>query len=130
MAVVEDEVAAVYRRFIDAQNRRDAAALTPLLRNGDDFLWVTTSAVTVWGRDAALDRFRKNWERQWHLDPAWDQLRIVELSPGTALLHVPLRFTFAPLGEPAAPTLIKWSGVFVREANGWVVAAILLATVP
>lgn len=84
----------------------------------------------VWGRDAALARFRGNRERQWHLDPDVGRLRVVELSPGTAMLHVPLRFTFAPVGERAEATPIKWSGIFVRGDSGWVIAAILLATVP
>ena len=55
-------------------------------------------------------------------------LRVVELAPGMALLHVPLKFTFAPPGQEAQPDLIKWSGIFRRNEDGWRIAAILLAT--
>ncbi|MFM7304899.1 MAG: nuclear transport factor 2 family protein [Alphaproteobacteria bacterium] len=129
MSALKEEVSETFRRFVAAQKGRDEAELAPLLLEGPEFLWVTTSAVTIWGRDAALARFRANWEKQWHLDPDLAALRIVEISPGVALLHVPLRFTFAPHGEQAIPTSIKWSGVFRRVEDRWIIAAILLATV-
>ncbi|MFM2148070.1 MAG: hypothetical protein RLZZ187_376 [Pseudomonadota bacterium] len=130
MATVQDEVTATFRQFVAAQNARDATALTPLLRAGPDFVWVTTSGETVWGRDAALARFRTNWQSQWHLAPDFDALRVVEVAPDAALLHVPVMAVFAPHGQPATPRLVQWSGVFAREAGRWTVAAILLATVP
>jgi ketosteroid isomerase-like protein len=130
MATVQDEVSATFRQFVAAQNARDGAALTPLLRAGPAFVWVTTSGETVWGRDAALARFRTNWQSQWHLAPDFDALRVVEVAPDAALLHVPVMAVFAPHGQPATPRLVHWSGVFAREAGRWTVAAILLATVP
>jgi hypothetical protein len=129
MTALEEEASALFRRFVAAQNARDEAALAPLLREGPEFLWVTTTAVTIWGRDAALARFRANWEKQWNLDPDESALRVVEVTPGVALLHVPLRLTFAAHGEPAIPTPIKWSGVFRQIEGRWVIVAILLATV-
>lgn len=130
MATIQDEVSATFRHFVAAQNARDATALTPLLRAGPDFVWVTTSGETVWGQDVALARFRTNWQSQWHLAPDFDALRVVEVAPDAALLHVPVMAIFAPHGQPATPRLVKWSGVFGREAGRWTIAAILLATVP
>jgi len=130
MTMFQDEVAATFRQFVAAQNARDEAALTPLLRAGPEFFWVTTSGGTVWGRDAALARFRTNWQSQWHLAPEFDALRVVEVAPDVALLHVPVMAIFAPHGQQATPRLVQWSGVFAREAGQWTVAAILLATVP
>jgi hypothetical protein len=125
-----DEIAETFGQFISAQNNRDESKLRSLLRSGSDFLWLTTSAVAVWGSEAAIARFRKNWESQWHLAPEFGEMRVVEITTGTALLHVPLLLTFAPLGEAATPVPIKWSGVFAHEASGWKISAILLATVP
>ena len=130
MATVQDEVSATFRQFVAAQNARDEAALTPLLRAGPEFLWVTTTAVTVWGRDAAVARFRTNWQGQWHLAPDYDALRVVEVAPDVALLHVPVMATFAPHGQPVTPNAVRWNGIFARGEGGWTVAAILLATVP
>jgi ketosteroid isomerase-like protein len=130
MATVQDEVSATFRQFVAAQNARDATALTPLLRAGPTFVWVTTSGETVWGRDAALARFRTNWQSQWHLAPDFDALRVVEVAPDVALLHVPVMATFAPHGQPVTPNAVKWNGIFARDEGGWTVAAILLATVP
>jgi hypothetical protein len=130
MATVQDEVSATFRQFVAAQNARDETALTPLLRAGPEFFWVTTTAVTVWGRDAAMARFRTNWQGQWHLAPDFDALRVVEVAPDVAMLHVPVMAVFAPHGQPVTPNAVKWSGVFARDEGGWTVAAILLATVP
>ena len=130
MATVQDEVTATFRQFVAAQNARDETALTPLLRAGPEFLWVTTTAVTVWGRDAAMARFRTNWQGQWHLAPDYDALRVVEVAPDVALLHVPVMAIFAPHGQPVTPNAVRWNGIFARGEGGWTVAAILLATVP
>lgn len=130
MATVQDEVSATFRRFVAAQNARDETALTPLLRAGPEFFWVTTTAVTVWGRDAAVARFRTNWQGQWHLAPEFDALRVVQVAADVAMLHVPVLAIFAPHGQPATPRLVNWSGVFAKDAGQWTIAAILLATVP
>ena len=130
MATVQDEVAATFRQFVAAQNAHDETALTPLLRAGSEFLWVTTTAVTVWGRDAALARFRTNWQGQWHLAPDYDALRVIEVAPDVAMLHVPVMAIFAPRGQPVTPNAVKWNGIFARSEGGWTIAAILLATVP
>ena len=130
MATVQDEVSATFRQFVAAQNARDETALTPLLRAGPEFLWVTTTAVTVWGRDAAMARFRTNWQGQWHLAPDYDALRVIEVAPDVAMLHVPVMAIFAPHGQPVTPNAVKWNGIFARSEGGWTIAAILLATVP
>jgi hypothetical protein len=130
MATVQDEVSATFRQFVAAQNARDETALTPLLRAGPEFFWVTTTAVTVWGRDAAVARFRTNWQGQWHLAPDYDALRVIEVAPDVAMLHAPVMAIFAPHGQPVTPNAVKWNGIFARSEGGWTIAAILLATVP
>ena len=116
--------------FVAAQNARDEAGVTALLRDSPDFLWVTTTANTVWGRDVAMKRFLLNWKGAWKLEPQLNELRVVEIAPGVAVLHTPLVFTFAPPGKEAIPELIKWSGVFIQSDKGWRIASILLAKVP
>ena len=126
---VSDEVKATFLRFVESQNARDAATVTNLLWDSPDFLWVTTTAVTVWGRDAAMERFARNWRGTWELQPHLEELRIVELTANLALLHVPLMFTFASSGQQARPELIKWSEIFRCSERGWFITTILLATV-
>ena len=122
-------VTATYRAFISAQNGRNAAALAPLLLEGNDFLWVTTTGVTIRGREAALERFAENWRGTWSLVPDFDAVTVIEMVPEVALLHVPVHFTFAPPGEEAQEVEIKCSGLFRKVGGGWRVAAILLAAV-
>lgn len=122
-------VTATYRAFVSAQNGRNAAALTPLLLEGEDFLWVTTTGHTIRGRDAAMERFASNWRGTWSLVPEFDAVTVIDVAPEVALLHVPVHFTFAPPGEVAQEVTIKWSGLFRNADGGWRVAAILLTPV-
>jgi uncharacterized protein (TIGR02246 family) len=122
-------VTATYRAFISAQNGRNAAALAPLLLEGEDFLWVTTTGQTIRGRDAAMERFAANWRGTWSLVPEFDAAAVIEVAPEVALLHVPVHFTFAPPGEEAQEVDIKWSGLFRKVGGGWRIAAIMLTAV-
>lgn len=52
-----------------------------------DFLWLTASAATVWGHDAAMQRFQGNRRGTWKVEPRREELRVVEINPGTVPLH-------------------------------------------
>ena len=45
----EDEVKATFSRFVEFQNARDESGVAGIVRDSPDFLWVTTTAVTVGG---------------------------------------------------------------------------------
>ena len=49
----EDEVKALFSKFVAAQNAHDIKAVTELLQDSPNFLWITRGA-PIWGRDAAL----------------------------------------------------------------------------
>ena len=56
-APVEVGARALFERFVAAQNAHDAAAVEALLWNSPDFLWITRGT-PIWGRAAAMERFR------------------------------------------------------------------------
>jgi hypothetical protein len=60
----EDDVKASFERFVTAQNAHDANAVRDLLLDSPNFLWITRGT-TIWGRDAAMQRFETYYQGTW-----------------------------------------------------------------
>src|SRR6476469_8794526 len=125
----EDEVKALFAKFVAAQNAHDIKAVSELLQDSPNFLWITRGA-PIWGRDAALKRFEALYQGTWSLDPKSDELRITELQPNVVQLYVPVTFMIGPAGQTAQPTRFLLNQVVVRTADGWKVASILPIPAP
>lgn len=124
------EARALFERFVAAQNAHDAAAVEALLWDSPDFLWVTRGQA-VWGRAAAMERFRALYRGTWRLEPDMAQFRAVALGPGAAQLFVPVLFTIGAAGQPAQPVRFLMNQTLRREGDGaWRVASILPIPLP
>src|SRR3954449_7104848 len=125
----EDEVKALFAKFVAAQNAHDLKAVGELLQNSPNFLWITRGA-PIWGREAALKRFEALYQGTWSLDPKTDELKVIELQPSVAQLYVPVTFMIAPAGQTAQPTRFFVDEVLVKTAGGWKVSSILPIPAP
>jgi ketosteroid isomerase-like protein len=123
-AGTEDEVKALFSKFIAAQNAHDLKAVGEILQDSPRFLWITR------GREAALKRFAENYEGTWLLEPKFEEITVVELAPGVAQLFVPAVFTIAPSGQAAQPRRFLLTQLFVKGRDGWKISTILPFPVP
>jgi uncharacterized protein (TIGR02246 family) len=128
-AGTEDEVKALFAKFLAAQNAHDLKAVGELLQDSPQFLWITRGT-PIWGRDAALKRFEALYQGTWSLDPKIDELRVIELQPGVAQLYVPITFMISPAGQTAQPTRFLMNQLVVKTATGWRVSSILPIPAP
>jgi uncharacterized protein (TIGR02246 family) len=128
-AGTEDEVKALFAKFVAAQNAHDLNAVGELLQDSPQFLWITRG-MPIWGRDAALKRFEALYQGTWSLDPKIDELRVIELQPGVVQLYVPITFMISPAGQTAQPTRFLMNQVVVKTADGWKVSSILPIPAP
>jgi uncharacterized protein (TIGR02246 family) len=128
-AGTEDEVKALFAKFVAAQNAHDLKAVGELLQDSPQFLWITRGT-PIWGRDAALKRFEALYQGTWSLDPKIDELRVIELQPGVAQLYVPITFMISPAGQTAQPTRFLMNQLVVKTATGWKVSSILPIPAP
>jgi hypothetical protein len=80
-AGTEDEVKALFAKFLAAQNAHDLKAVGELLQDSPQFLWITRGT-PIWGRDAALKRFEALYQGTWSLDPKIDELRGYRVAAG------------------------------------------------
>jgi ketosteroid isomerase-like protein len=128
-AGTEDDVKALFAKFIAAQNAHDLQIVGEILLDSPHFFWVTRNT-PVWGRDAALKRFEENYKGTWLLEPKFDEAKITELSPGAVQLFVPAVFTIAPAGQTAQPRNFLVTQIYVRTNEGWKLATNLPFPVP
>src|SRR5215204_459064 len=84
-AGTEEDVKALFNKFVAAQNAHDLKAVGELLQDSPNFLWITRGA-PIWGRDAALKRFEALYQGTWKLSPDMSNLKIVLLTDAAAQL--------------------------------------------
>jgi uncharacterized protein (TIGR02246 family) len=128
-AGTEDEVTALFAKFVAAQNAHDVNAVGELLLESPEFLWITRG-MPIWGRDAAVKRFAALYQGTWSLDPKMDEFNVIELQPAVAHVYVPITFMIAPAGQTAQPTRFLMNLVLVKTTDGWKVSSILPIPAP
>ena len=128
-AATDDDVKAMFTKFVAAQNAHDIKAVGDLLQDSPHFLWVTRGA-PIWGRDAALKRFEAIYQGTWSLDAKLEDLRIIELQPNVSEIYVPITFMIGAAGQTPQPTRFLMNIVTVKTAEGWKVSSILPIPAP
>ena len=78
-ATMEDEVRAVFDKYIAAQNAHDLKMVRTLLIESPDLLWISRGR-PLWGRDAALKSLEERYRGTWHIA----QKCCLRTSPATA----------------------------------------------
>jgi hypothetical protein len=126
---IEDEVKAVFDKFVVAQNAHDLKAVGEILQDSPQMFWITRGQV-YWGRDAALKRFGEYYQGTWALEPKTNEIKVVELSPGVAQLLAPTVCRIAPPGQTAQPSLFLLNQIYVRTSGGWRLVSIFPILVP
>jgi uncharacterized protein (TIGR02246 family) len=128
-AGTEEEVKAIFDKFVAAQNAHDLRAVGEILQDSPQMFWITRGQVYL-GRDAALKRFGEYYQGTWALEPKSNEIKVIELSPGVAQLYAPTVFRIAPAGQTAQPSLFLLNQIYVRTPSGWRLASIFPILVP
>lgn len=118
-----EEARRLYAAFAESQNAHDLARVRALLLDGPDFLWVT-NGLSVWGAEAALARMARFQANEvWRIEPDMARARAVTVTPGSAVLHVPLLLEVGRAAEPARYAILV-SALCVETQSGWRIAAL------
>src|ERR1044071_7590900 len=78
-ATMEDEVRAVFDKYIAIQNAHDLKSMRSLLADSPDLLWISRGK-PIWGRDAALKNIEERYKGTWHIDVDKKELRVISVS--------------------------------------------------
>jgi len=124
-----EDIRATFERFVAAQNAHDTKAVAGMLKEGDDFLWITRGT-PIWGHDAAMKRFEATYQGTWSLNPVMADFRFISLGHDAAQLFVPVIFQIGPPGQPAQTMKFFINLTLVKVGSQWRVASILPVPAP
>jgi uncharacterized protein (TIGR02246 family) len=129
MTGAEDDVKALFEKFIAAQNAHDMKAIGEIFLDSPQVIWITRDT-PLWGREAVLKRFEESFRGTWIAEPKLDELKVTELSPGVARLFVPATFRIAPPGQNAEPIHYLINHIYIKTPAGWKLSSVFPIVVP
>jgi len=84
---VQDEIRAVFVRFVAAQNAHDADTVGSMIWDSPDFLWVSRGN-PVRGSQQAIAIFRSYYKGTWHLEPDMTRFSVTPIADEVVQLLV------------------------------------------
>ncbi len=123
-ATMEEEVRAVFDRYVAIQNAHDLKSMRNLLVDSPDFLWVTRGK-PIWGREAALKELEERYKGTWQLEFDRKELRVISVSRRVAQVHATVQLTIGDPGARLAKTRTSINLVMVKKPEGWQIASIM-----
>jgi uncharacterized protein (TIGR02246 family) len=128
-ATMEDEVRAVFDKYIAAQNAHDLKTVRTLLLESPDLLWISRGR-PLWGRDAALKSLEERYRGTWHIDVDRKEFRVVSVSRRVVQVYAQTQLTVGDPGVEPARNRVYINLVMVKKPEGWRIASILPIMVP
>lgn len=123
-ATMEDEVRAVFDKYIATQNAHDLKSMRNLLADSPDFLWISRGK-PIWGRDAALKSLEERYKGTWHIDADRRELRVISVSRRVAQVYAPTQITVGDPGTEPAKNRLYINLVMVKKPEGWQIVSIM-----
>jgi len=128
-ATMEDEVRAVFDKYIAVQNAHDLKSMRSLLADSPDLLWISRGK-PVWGREAALKSLEERYKGTWRIDVERKELRIISVSRRVAQVYAPTQLTVGDPGVEPTRNRVYINLVMVKKPEGWQIVSILPILVP
>ncbi len=128
-ATMEDEVRAVFNKYVAVQNAHDLKAMRNLLVDSPDFLWITRGK-PIWGREAALKSLDERYKGTWHIEPDRKEFRVISVSRRVAQVYATTQLTVGDPGAEPSKIRLYINLVMVKKPEGWRIASILPILVP
>ena len=128
-ASMDEEVRAVFDRYVAIQNAHDSKSMRNLLVDSPDFLWISRGK-PIWGREAALKELEERYKGTWHLEVNRKELRVISVSRRVAHVYATTQLTVGDAGAKPARTRAYINLVMVKKPEGWQIASVLPIQVP
>src|SRR5207247_8124737 len=116
-ATMEDEVRAVFDKYIAVQNAHDLKSMRSLLADSPDLLWISRGK-PVWGREAALKSLEERYRGTWRIDVDRKELRIISVSRRVAQVYAPTQLTVGDPGVDPSKTRLYINLVMCNKPEG------------
>jgi uncharacterized protein (TIGR02246 family) len=123
-ATMEEEVRAVFDKWIAAQNAHDLKGIRNLLSDSPDMLWISRGK-PIWGREAALKTLEERYKGTWKIDVDKKELRVISVSRRVAQVYAPTQLTSGDPGADPSRNRLFINLVMVKKPEGWQIVSIL-----
>jgi uncharacterized protein (TIGR02246 family) len=123
-STMEDEVRAVFDKYIATQNAHDLKGMRNLLSESPDMLWISRGK-PIWGRDAALKSLEERYKGTWKIDVDKKELRVISVSRRVAQVYAPTELSVGEPGAEPARNRLYINLVMVKKPEGWQIVSIL-----
>jgi len=123
-ATMEEEVRAVFDRYVAIQNAHDLKSMRNLFVDSSDFLWISRGK-PIWGREAALKELEERYKGTWHLEVDRKELRVISVSRRVAHVYATTQLTAGDAGAKPGRTRAYINLVMVKKPEGWQIASVL-----
>jgi len=123
-ATMEEEVRAVFDKWIAAQNAHDLKGIRNLLSDSPDMLWISRGK-PIWGRDAALKTLEERYKGTWKIEVDRKELRVISVSRRVAQVYAPTQLTSGEPGAEPSRNRVFINLVMVKKPEGWQIVSIL-----
>jgi uncharacterized protein (TIGR02246 family) len=128
-STMEDEVRAVFDKYIATQNAHDLKGMRSLLSDSPDLLWISRGK-PIWGREAALKTLEERYKGTWKIDVDRKELRVISVSRRVAQVYAPTLLSAGDPGSEPARNRLYINLVMVKKPEGWQIVSILPILVP
>jgi len=126
---MEDEVRAVFDKYIATQNAHDLKGISNLLSDTPDLLWISRGK-PIWGREAALKNLEERYKGTWKIDVDKKELRVISVSRRVAQVYAPTQLSVGEPGAEPARNRVYINLLMVKKPEGWQIVSILPILVP
>jgi len=123
-STMEEEVRAVFDKWIATQNAHDLKGIRNLLSDSPDMLWISRGK-PIWGRDAALKTLEDRYKGTWKIDVDKKELRVIPVSRRVAQVYAPTQLTAGEPGTDPSRNRVYINLVMVKKPEGWQIVSIL-----
>ena len=128
-STMEDEVRAVFDKYIATQNAHDLKGIRNLLSDSPDMLWISRGK-PIWGRDAALKTLEERYKGTWKIEVDRKELRVISVSRRVAQVYAPTQLSTGEPGAEPSRNRLYINLVMVKKPEGWQIVSILPILVP
>jgi len=132
------EISALYRKLIEAENRHDVASVRTMVWNSPSTLFVAKTATAAqgnwagfWGIDVVLEHLGDLYKAgPFRIDPDYSKEKVVGLTADVAETYAPVNITVAYAGQNPVPKPFLMILEWVRTPEGWRMATDIALPIP
>jgi uncharacterized protein (TIGR02246 family) len=123
-STMEEEVRAVFDKYIATQNAHDLKGMRSLLADSPDLLWISRGK-PIWGREAALKTLEERYKGTWKIEVDKKELRVISVSRRVAQVYAQTQLSAGEPGAEPARNRLYINLVMVKKPEGWQIVSIL-----